>query len=263
MSGDSLRIKLCICRRVRPPPPARLTLRRQPACQTDASATGRGPKRAPIVAGRRVCPPPPARLTPRRQHAGQTAYLATGRGANCASDDSARVKLCIWRQRPRQTVSLATTSARFSPLAVAWGTVWLLGCRQMHSLALALSLHAVSAIRRAGDPSTPRPPGAPLGMTWWSPSRTSRLRMVFASLGWAGCLRHPSERNTVLKRLRRLPGPSQGSKYHSQTATPGSSPIPASQIAFSRDTERCWRARVSTGGNLPRSQLRSSGASFS
>ena len=44
---------------------------------------------------------------------------------DCASGDSARARLCIWRQR----------APVFSPLAVTGGTVCLPGCRRRHSTA--------------------------------------------------------------------------------------------------------------------------------
>ena len=157
--------------RFRPPPPARMTCRRQPTAQTDVPATGRGPNRAPAVAaGRfrlpavadgRVWPTVADRLTPRRQTAAQTDVSATVRGPNRAVSVAAgRVwfpsvaagrfrppppaRLCIRRQPVRQTVSLTTRSCPKRHLAVVECTVWSTHCRRMHSLAGGLSLDAQS-----------------------------------------------------------------------------------------------------------------------
>ena len=85
---------------------------------------------------------------PRRRHgADQTVHLATARGPDCASDDKAQVKLCIWRHRAGQTVHSATTRCRFGRLFVARGTVWQAGCRQTHSLMSGLSPEAQTGCR--------------------------------------------------------------------------------------------------------------------
>ena len=79
-----------------------------------------------------------------RQAESQTVHPATGRDSNCAFGDSFQIKLCLWRQLANQTVPLTTTRARFGRLFVARCTVWLPGCRQMHSQPRALSPDAQS-----------------------------------------------------------------------------------------------------------------------
>ena len=79
-----------------------------------------------------------------RQAESHTVHPATGRDSNCAFGDSFQIKLCIQRQLANQTVPLTTNGARFGRLFVARCTVWLPGCRRMHSLRIRLSPDAQS-----------------------------------------------------------------------------------------------------------------------
>ena len=69
-----------------------------------------------------------------RQPEHQTVHLATTGGPDCASGDSRNTKLCIWRQPEHQTVHLATTNEPKRALVVAGCTVYPAACRRMHSL---------------------------------------------------------------------------------------------------------------------------------
>ena len=163
---------------------------------------------------------------------------ATARPSDCVSDDSPRARLCIWRQGARQTVHLTTAKApdcvsgdretpktapgcrqvhslygRLSPDAqsgwevVAGCTVWLGGCRRMHSL-------------------------SPSGTT------AQRLRMVFRLLGWECESGDVSENGIWLAGMDSTPAPSQQTEYRSQTGREGRALIPANGIPFSSAARR-------------------------
>ena len=87
-------------------------------------------------------PPPRARLCLRRQRPGQTVHLATSRGPDCASGDSARARLCIWRHPARQTVSPATSCASNCVSDDNERQFFAPGCRRRHSLWAGLSPEA-------------------------------------------------------------------------------------------------------------------------
>ena len=106
-----------------------------------------------------------ARLCIWRHPAGQTVPPATAPGPDCASGDILRVKLCLRRHPARQTVSPTTTSASFSPLVVAGGTVCGPDCRRRHSLRAGLlpSVSACGQIRTLGaEQSRPRASRVPI-----------------------------------------------------------------------------------------------------
>jgi hypothetical protein len=64
------------------------------------------------------------------------------RGPNCASGDSWRAKLCIWRQLAGQTVHLASAVTPDCAPGDRETHKTAPGCRRMHSLAVKLSPEA-------------------------------------------------------------------------------------------------------------------------
>ena len=132
-----------------------------------------------------------------RQPFAQTVHPATVSGPNCASGDSPRHKLCIWRQPRGLFGHFLSSEAQFVVRAVAGGTVCRVGCRQMHSLAPTLSPEAQSG-RRGRTNSTAgdnKKPDSTVGDSWgpiWPPSCRRHV-----SLGRALSPAHQSGRLAV------------------------------------------------------------------
>ena len=64
----------------------------------------------------------------------ETVPPATAREPDCASGDSLSARLCIWRQPGAVLGVFLSSDAQSGSRAVAGGTVWCIGCRQVHSL---------------------------------------------------------------------------------------------------------------------------------
>lgn len=74
------------------------------------------------------------KLCIRRHRPCQTVHPTTAPASNCTSDDSPRIKLCLWRQLESKNRPWLSSRTQFESAPVARGTVWPRGCRQGHSL---------------------------------------------------------------------------------------------------------------------------------
>ena len=120
-----------------------------------------------------------SRLCIRRQPASHTVHPATAIPPNCVSDDNERTETGSGCRRMHSLSRDVSPDAQFIDLRVARCTVWAAGraCsawlsrdpshgawREVAS-SPRVPFRPPRAIRRAGDPSTPRSSSAPLGMT--------------------------------------------------------------------------------------------------